>query len=178
MQGVAARNRQAFETLYHKHYRNLFGYLFRFLQHPEVAEEVVNDVMMVVWVNAVRYDSGQSRFSTWLFGIANNKILKARAKKGDRPGESSPVAQPPIDPEGPEVLITREQTGSMIMRALQNLSTEQRMVVELSYYHGFSYQEIAQIVDCPPNTVKTRMFHARKRLERLLPQMGMHDDVA
>ena len=51
-------------------------------------------------------------------------------------------------------------------------------MIELSYYHGFSYQEIAQIVECPVNTVKTRMFHARKRLERLLPRVGIRGHVA
>ena len=178
MHEVAARDRQAFETLYNRHYRNLYAYLFRFLQQRELAEEVVNDVMLVVWVNAARYDPNQSRFATWLFGIANNKMLKARAKKGDKLAKSSPAIEFSTDPEGPEVLMSREQTGSMVMRALQDLSTEQRNVMELSYYHGFSYQEIAQIVDCPPNTVKTRMFHARKRLERLLPRMGIRGDAA
>ncbi len=175
---VAARDRQAFEDLYHRYYRRLFSYLFKFLQHKELAEEVVNDVMLVVWRNAMRYDPKRSRFSTWLFGIANNKVLKARARAPDEPVEPATSDQLPSDTEGPEGLMNHQQTEAMVMLALQNLSTEQRMVIELSYYHGFSYQEIAQIVECPPNTVKTRMFHARKRLERLLPRVGVRGDVA
>ncbi len=173
---IAAKDRQAFETLYHRYYHRLFSFLFKFLQQKELAEEAVNDVMLVVWLNAARYDPSQSRFSTWLFGIANNKALKARANTVDK--QQLPRVQLPIDTEGPEGLMARKQTDSMVVRALQTLSTEQRMVVELSYYHGFSYQEIAQIVECPLNTVKTRMYHARKRLEHLLPRMGFRGDVA
>ncbi len=178
MHRVAAEDRQAFEALYHRYYRRLFSYLFRFLQQKGLAEEVVNDVMLVVWRNAKRYDPKQSRFSTWLFGIAYNKVLKARENSVYKPFKLVPTVQSLNDVEGPEGLMTQEQTDSMVMQAVQTLSTEQRMVVELSYYHGFSYQEIAQIVECPLNTVKTRMFHARKRLEQVLPRRGIRGDVA
>ena len=175
---IVARDRQAFEDLYHRYYQRLFGFLFKFLQHKELAEEVVNDVMLVVWRNATRYDPKRSRFSTWLFGIANNKVLKARASLSAKSVQAAATDQYPVDEEGPEGLMHHQQTGAMVMQALRDLSAEQRMVIELSYYHGFSYQEIAQIVECPVNTVKTRMFHARKRLERLLPRVGIRGHVA
>ena len=102
---VAARDRQAFEDLYHRYYRRLFSYLFKFLHHKELAEEVINDVMLVVWRNATRYDPKRSRFSTWLFGIANNKVLKARANAPDETLELATSDQLPVDTEGPEGLV-------------------------------------------------------------------------
>ncbi len=60
----------------------------------------------------------------------------------------------------------------VLAKAIGALSPEQRAVVELTFYRGFSYREVAEIVGCPVNTVKTRMFHARRRLSQLLPEFG------
>ena len=60
----------------------------------------------------------------------------------------------------------------LLIQGLEKLPPEQRAVVELTYFHGHSYQEIGEIVGCPVNTVKTRMFHARAKLRKLLPELG------
>jgi RNA polymerase sigma-70 factor (ECF subfamily) len=78
-----------------------------------------------------------------------------------------------IDREGPEEAMTRQEFGSTVARALETLSPEQRAVVELTFYHEYSYQEIAEITGCPVNTVKTRMFHARRRLAQILAGLGL-----
>jgi RNA polymerase sigma-70 factor (ECF subfamily) len=70
----------------------------------------------------------------------------------------------------------RQELCQLLAKALGTLSPEQRAVVELTFYHGFSYPEIAAIVDCPVNTVKTRMFHARKRLGQLVSELGPYQD--
>lgn len=67
------------------------------------------------------------------------------------------------------------EASTLLGRALALLSPEQRAVVELTYYEGLSYPEIANLLDCPTNTVKTRMFHARKRLRETLPGLGLAD---
>ena len=68
--------------------------------------------------------------------------------------------------------LTRE-LATVLGRALGLLPAEQRAVVEMTYYYGLSYQEISEIMGCPVNTVKTRMFHARRRLREILPTMGI-----
>jgi RNA polymerase sigma-70 factor (ECF subfamily) len=73
--------------------------------------------------------------------------------------------------EAPDVLNAAE-TGEWILRALQHLPTEQRLTLELAYGQGYSCEEIAEIMDCPMNTVKTRMFHARGKLRALLPHLA------
>lgn len=174
LQRVAARDRKAFEALYHLYYRRLFGYVFKLTRRPELVEEVVNDVLLAVWQGAARFD-GRSRPSTWVFGIAYHKALKALARAGVRPaaGEDERGSPEPVETEGPESLMARRELQSALGRALATLSPEQRAVVELTYVYGCSYQEISDVIGCPVNTVKTRMFHARRKLRELLPEMGI-----
>ena len=76
---VVARDRQAFETLYHRYSPVVYRYLWKLIRQREIVEEALNDVMMVVWETASRFN-GTSRLSTWILGIAHNKALKARAR--------------------------------------------------------------------------------------------------
>ncbi|HXH09277.1 MAG TPA: sigma-70 family RNA polymerase sigma factor [Alphaproteobacteria bacterium] len=167
---VAAKDRQAFEVLYHRYARRLYGYVAKFLKQPELVEEVFDDVMLVVWQNAARFDHS-SRLSTWIFGIAHHKALKALGRSSRQPTE--PLPDVPLGSEDPEGIVARRELGRTITQALDALSPEQRAVVELTFYHGCSYQEIATITGCPVNTVKTRMFHARRRLQQFLRGWGM-----
>lgn len=169
---VAVKDCQAFEVLYHRYYWRLFGYLSKLIERREIVEEVLHDVMITVWNSASRFNN-TSQPSTWIFGIAYHKALKALARMTKELAEIPLVAPKAPDQEDGESFITRQEMCSTVARALRALSPEQRVVVELTFYHGFSYQEIAEMVDCPVNTVKTRMFHARRRLEQLLLDLGM-----
>jgi RNA polymerase sigma-70 factor (ECF subfamily) len=158
------------------------------LRQHEVVEEALNDVMLVVWQNARRFDPAASRLSTWLFGIAHNKALKALARSGKYSAEvpfdtpdgdamaegydpDDPTAK--ADPHNPERTLMGRQLGDALTWAIEQLSAEHRAVVELCFSQDCSYQEIAAITGCPVNTVKTRMFHARKRLAQLLGDRGL-----
>jgi RNA polymerase sigma factor (sigma-70 family) len=170
---VAAKDKKAFEALYHLYYRRLFAYLFKMVRRADLVEEVVNDVMLAIWSHAASFD-GRSRPSTWIFGIAYHKALKALARRpapAEAGGENP--APEPVDGDEPESLLARRELAGVLGRALHELSAEQRAVVELTYFYGRSYQEISEIVGCPVNTVKTRMFHARRRLKELLPGLGV-----
>jgi RNA polymerase sigma factor (sigma-70 family) len=174
---VAAKDRQAFETLYHRYARRLYGYLAKFIRQPEVVEEVLNDVMLVLWQNASRFDN-TSRLSTWILGIAHHKALKALARSSKPPADALPTTPEWSDREDPEGVVTRQELGHILTRALDALPPEQRAVVELTFYHGCSYREVAAITGCPVNTVKTRMFHVRRRLVQLLARLGIHHSSA
>jgi RNA polymerase sigma-70 factor (ECF subfamily) len=179
---VAAKDRQAFETLYYRYAPRLGGYLSKLLRQHELIEETLNDVMLVVWQNAARFDPATGRLSTWLFGIAHHKVLKALARSSRQRAEMSPdlpaadeAEEPdhPHDPDTPERILMRRDLGYLLARALEALPPEQRAVVELTFYHERSYQEIAAITKCPVNTVKTRMFYARRRLAQLLAGLSI-----
>jgi RNA polymerase sigma factor (sigma-70 family) len=169
---VAANDRQAFEILYYRYGRRLYGYLSKFLRQPETVEEVLDDVMFVVWQKAGRFDY-TSRLSTWIFGIAYHKMLKALARAPKAPADPGSAAPECSDQGDPEGIIERQELRQTLAGALQALSPEQRAVVELTFYHEYSYQEIAAMTKCPVNTVKTRMFHARRRLAQLLVGLGL-----
>ena len=160
---VAAREQAAFAELYGMYRRRLARFLGRFLSSPDTIDEVINDVMFVVWQNAPGFEL-RSKVSTWIFGIAWRKALKAleRQKRNHAPQELTEEMGSPD--EAASALETRE----WLSHALDRLVPDQRLVVELTFFAGCSYQEIAEIATCPVNTVKTRMFHARHRLRDIL----------
>jgi RNA polymerase sigma factor (sigma-70 family) len=129
-------------------------------------EELLNDTMFVVWRRAATYN-GQSKVSTWVFAIAYRKALKA-LQRLDESVADDPAAQPESPEPGPEEQLSQRELHRVLVQALDALSPQHRAVVDLTYFHGIGYREIADIVDCPVDTVKTRMFHARRRLKMLL----------
>lgn len=159
----------AFEELYRRYHRRLAGFLFRMTGRPAVVEELVNDVMWVVWQKAGSF-AGRSQVSTWIMGVAYRKALKAVERFGRTPTLVEIQPQMLVDEDGGESVIADIERQRRIRQALTELTAPHRAVVELAYYHDCSYAEIAEIVGCPENTVKTRMFHARKKLRRLLSQ--------
>ena len=161
---VCTHELAAFETLYRRYHPRLSRFLHRMLRPEHLIEEVLNDTLYVVWNQADRFN-GTSKVSTWIFAIAYRKALKALSRHDDPLPDPAEDDEPLADAaERPEARMSLAQARVAIDKALRALSADQRAAVELTYFHGFSYPEIAQIVDCPTDTVKTRMVHARKRL--------------
>ena len=167
---VAGGDRTAFEQLYTVYYPRLFRFLLRYTASLGHVEELVNDVMLVVWNRASDFRGG-SKVSTWILGIAYRKGLKSLERDRRRPHHEDIDEVSLISTEGPEQDLSRRQLRDQVIAALSRLPPEQRAVLELTYYHGCSYPEIAEILGCPHNTVKTRMFHARRKLRDILPEL-------
>jgi RNA polymerase sigma-70 factor (ECF subfamily) len=165
---VVDRDGAAFETLYRCYYPRLQRFLGRVTRRPQIVEEILNDTMLVVWRKASTYNLS-SQVSTWIFGIAFRRALKA-LKRIDDPVAFEPDENADQLGAGPEGMLVQQQTRAFIARALGGLSADHRAVIELTYFEGYSCAEIAEIVRCPVSTVKTRMFHARRRLRMLLPE--------
>lgn len=163
---IAQGDMNAFEQIHRKYFPKLMHFAKRITDSAEAAEEVANDVLMTVWRTADRFE-GRSKPSTWMFGIAYRMALKQRQKLGLRRGDveldEGMVADNTDTAEA--VLLARD-----LGKALQQLTPELRAVVELTYYNGYLYTEIAEILDCPVGTVKTRMMTARKRLRAMLSE--------
>lgn len=176
IQQIAEGNRDAFEKLYRAYQVRIFRFLFRMLGEAATAEELTNDVMIGVWKGAAGF-KGQSKPTTWLFGIAHHKALNElrRMKPVTVEVEKAGAAVAPGD--GPEEALTRSNLRQDIQHALQQLSPEHREVMELTFYQGLSYQEIAGIMQCPVNTVKTRMFYAKKQLQQVLQKGGLEGEL-
>jgi RNA polymerase sigma factor (sigma-70 family) len=163
MQRLAHRDRQAMSELYGRFSQPLFAYLVRLIGDPAVAEELLQETMLLAWQKADTF-RGDSRPSTWLFGIARNLARNAQRR-----------SQPPIlSLEDETSLVGSEGVASPagrrldLAQALARLSPEHREVVQLVLMHGFTYDEAARIVGCPPGTIKSRLFHARRQLREWL----------
>lgn len=177
IQEIAAGDRDAFEKLYRAYAPRLFRYLFSMTGDASTSEELTNDVMIAAWKGAPNF-RGESRVSTWLFGIAHHKALNELRKKHPVTVEDEEASQMADSAESPEQVVQRHGLEQTVRGALQELSPDQREVVELTFYHGLSYQEIAEIVQSPVNTVKTRMFYAKKKLQDVLGREGILGEMS
>lgn len=165
---VAVGDREAFRELYIAYHRRLARFLTRVTRHYEIAEEVINDTLWVVWRKAGDF-RGDSRVSTWIMGIAYRRALKTLRSRKPALLEAVPIENEMLP--APDELGAAE-TSEWILLAMQRLPTEQRLALEFAYGYGHSCEEIASIMECPVNTVKTRLFHARAKLRALLPGLA------
>ena len=163
---ICSRDARAFEELYRSYYPRLTRFLSNILRRAPLIEEVLNDTMMVVWTNPDRYN-GKSKVSTWIFAIAYRKALKALRRYDEPVEDNLAETRPSLEP-GPEQQLGSREIQTVLLSAIGELSTDHRAVVDLTYFHEIGYREIAEIMDCPVDTVKTRMFHARRHLKSRL----------
>ena len=166
MRRVVRRERRAFEELYRSYHPRLTRFLSGLLRKPELVEEVLNDTLLVVWRSPDSY-SGASKLSTWIFAIAYRKALRARSRL-DEPMEDNDAESRPSHEAGPEQHLGQLQVQKVLLSAMEGLSAAHRTVVDLTYFHEMGHREIAEIMGCPVDTVKTRVFHARRHLKNAL----------
>lgn len=170
-------DRAAFKALYERFQRPLFGFLMRMVRDQAMANELLNDVMLDVWRSAGNFE-GRSSAGTWIFGIAHNKAISLlRRRREDQMPEDA--ADTIVDDAAtPDTTAEQADLGRMMQRLLDRLTPEHRAVLQLTYYQDMSVQEIASALDCPVNTVKTRMFYGRQRMRELLAAAGIQGVTA
>jgi RNA polymerase sigma-70 factor (ECF subfamily) len=164
---VSLRDRTALRELYLLYHRRLSRFLMRLTQRQDLAEEVINDTLLVVWNSADRF-RGDSRVSTWIVGIAYRRALKSVRRRRSFELLEMEATDALVGVDGLQACETQE----WIEEALEELPIEQRMCLELAYVLGHSCEEISVITSCPVNTVKTRLYHARRKLSTLLPRLA------
>lgn len=166
LERVALGDRDAFRTLYYVYYRRLQRFLLRLTRERETSEEIINDTMLVVWQHAAEF-RGEARASTWIFGIAYRRALKTLEKQRGHVRRLLAATQA-VDANVIDALAQSAELDDWLDAALNRLSNEHRLVIELAYVLGLSCEEIADATTCPVGTVKTRMFYARERLRESL----------
>jgi RNA polymerase sigma-70 factor (ECF subfamily) len=165
---IVEGDREALRKLYLIYHRKLAGFLGRLTRRGELVEEVINDTLYVVWCKAGEF-RGDSRLSTWIMGIAYRRTLKELRRPGNRLLAAVPIESERL-PAADE--IGAQETREWVALAIQQLPIDQQLTLELAYGQGHSCEEIAEIMDCPVNTVKSRMFHARIKMRTLLPKLA------
>jgi RNA polymerase sigma-70 factor (ECF subfamily) len=175
---IAAGDKAAMRTLFARHQVKVFRFVLRIVGDAALAEDTVSETFIDAWQHAGRYE-GRSSVSTWLIGIARHRALTAAARR--RPTESLDCdsAHDVADPAGdPEAELGRKERGVVLRRAFAALSREHAEIIDLVYYQEKTIREIVELLGVPENTVKTRMFYARKRLATLVAAGGLERAAA
>jgi RNA polymerase sigma-70 factor (ECF subfamily) len=171
---IANGDERAMRTLYTRHNVRVFRFISRLLGDQGLAEDVVSEVFIDVWRQADRFE-GRSQVATWIFSIARFKALSVRRRRHDAELDEGAAELIADTADNPEDTALKSDRSQQLRACLTQLSREHREIVDLVYYHEKTIEEVAAIIQVPQNTVKTRMFYARKRLAQLL---STHQDFA
>ena len=171
LQAVQSKDRSAFEVLYDTTVHRIFSLAMRITRQPALAEEVVSDVYLQVWQQAASYSPERGKVIAWLCVLCRSRALDAlrRAKTAIRQEEVGLDAVPEQQDsrEPPDLLLAVEQ-GSAVHAALGKLTEQQRQLVALAYFKGYTHSELAAIMDMPIGTVKTNLSRTMSKLKKLM----------
>jgi RNA polymerase sigma-70 factor (ECF subfamily) len=181
LSGVAGGNEADFEELYRRYQPRLAAFFRQRIRDPHATQELIQETMLVVWDRAQTFNA-TSKASTWILGIGYRKLLEwnrkdKRAKnlfRTEADTEPEKLAGSPQDDASRKV--GKEQLMEQVKDAIKDLTDEHRTVIELTFQQGLSYNEIADIMDTKPGTIKSRMFYAKQKLKELLTERGMKGD--
>jgi RNA polymerase sigma-70 factor, ECF subfamily len=167
IRAIATGSQAAMGTLYSRHSIRVYRFLVRLLSDAGSAEDIVSEVFLGVWRQAGTFE-GRSQVSTWILSIARFKALTALGRRRDGQPDEASTEMVADTADTPEQAVLRTDRNAQLRGCITQMSREHREVIDLVYYHDKSVEEVAEIIHLPKNTVKTRMFYARKRLACLL----------
>src|ERR1700682_4047653 len=169
---IAGGDRLAMQVLFARHHVRMYRFVLRLVRNEATAEDLIGEVFLDVWRQAGKFE-GRSAVSTWLLAITRFKALSALRRRKDVELDDEAAHAIEDTSDDPEVAVQKKDTGEALRKCLTALTPEHREIVDLVYYHEKSVEEVAEIVGIPENTVKTRLFYARKKLAELLKAAGV-----
>jgi len=162
---VAAGDEAAFAELYDLYAPPVYNYLLRLVNEPPIAEEILQEVFLALWRSA-RGFRAEAQVKTWLLRIAHHQAVSWLRRK-----RAVLWSDDDLEQEAAESIdddLARSGQVDQLREALTRLSPKHRAVIELTFAHGLSYAEIAQVMNCPIGTVKSRMSYALRHMNQLL----------
>lgn len=169
LQGVAERDQRAFLALYERYGNLVYSLALRVVRHQVMAEEVTQDVFLKVWQHPTRWNPALGQFSSWLLTITRNagidRLRKERRHWAPAHDYSDPLVEAGDKGIGGENAYWFD--GLLLARLLQQLSPEQRQLIELAFYQGYTHSELAENLQLPLGTVKTRLRTGLQKLRML-----------
>lgn len=173
---VARRDEAALAALYDRYSRLVYSVAMRIVGQRQTAEDITLDAFQKVWQAAYTFQQERGRFVTWLISVARHRAIDELRRLGVRPeGASVELNQGfdagPSREESVEDVVWLAHRREAVRRALADLPGPQRQALELAYFHGLTQQEIAERLDTPLGTVKTRMRLGMQKLRSALEQM-------
>ncbi len=169
---IARGDKIAMQALFARYNVRVYRFVLRFVSDEALAEDIVSEVFVAVWRNASRFE-GNSQVSTWILAIARFKALSSLRRRRDDVLDDVKAAAIPDTADDPEIAMQKKDRIAILRECMSHLSHNHREIIDLVYYHEQSIVAVAEIVGVPENTAKTRMFHARKRMSRLLQKAGI-----
>ncbi|HEC20710.1 MAG TPA: sigma-70 family RNA polymerase sigma factor [Gammaproteobacteria bacterium] len=171
LETIAAGDEKAMQRFFMQYANDVYRFLMGRCGDSTLASDILNAVMLDVWRQADRFQ-GRSKVTTWLMGIARHKLIDHYRREQRHQHEALDVTMS-IDPAPvSEQLVAAAQHADWVKHCIERLGGLQRDIVHLAFYQDMAYPEIAEIVECPVGTVKSRMFHAREALRRCLEKLG------
>lgn len=169
---ISAGEQSAVRTLYARHHLRIFRFIMRKTGNEATAEELTNEVFLEIWRHAGKFE-GRSAVSTWMLSIAHNRTISRLRKRSEAQLEEGVAEAIADEADTPETTSSKLGKSAQIRACMEQLSANHREIIDLVYYHEKSIPEIAEVLDIPEGTVKTRMFHARKKLGEALRKAGV-----
>jgi RNA polymerase sigma-70 factor (ECF subfamily) len=169
---IAKKDATAVQALFTSHQTRIFRFTMRLVRNEAVAEELCNEVFLEVWRKAGTY-KGQSAVTTWLLSIARNKAISQLRKRSESELDEEHAAAVPDDQDTPDVEYAKQNKAEIMRRCIDQLSPAHKEIIDLVYYQEKAVNEVSEILDVPPATVKTRMFYARKQLTESFRAAGI-----
>ncbi len=169
---IGQGDKLAMQVLFGRHQVKMFRFLLRFVKDEAQAEDLISEVFLDIWRQANRFE-GRSSVSTWMLSIARFKALSFVRKRQDAPLDEDYAESIADDADTPDIELQKKDKGALLRQCLQKLSPDHREIIDLVYYHERSVEDVAEILNIPANTVKTRMFYARQKLSEILRHAGV-----
>jgi RNA polymerase sigma-70 factor (ECF subfamily) len=167
IEAIASHDAGAMKKLYERHKVRVFRFIVRMIEDAHLAEDILTEVFVDVWRQAGRFEF-RCQVSTWILAIARFKAISARRVLRDMELDEFEAQRIEDSADSPEAAVLKMDRNAQLRACLAQLSPEHREIIDLVYYHEKTIVEIAEIIHVPRNTVKTRMFYARKKLAELL----------
>jgi RNA polymerase sigma-70 factor, ECF subfamily len=167
IESIAARDESAMRTLYERYSACVFRFVTRIVKDEHLAEDITSEVFFEVWRQADTFES-RSQVSTWVSAIVRFKAWSANRVRRHVSFDAAKAEQIEDITDSPEEALLKLDRRTKLRASLARMSPEHREIIDLIYYQEKTITEVAEVIQVPKNTVKTRMFYARKALRRLL----------
>ena len=165
LEGLQQHDEQAYSFLYDHYSKALFGIIFQIIPQQEIAEDVLQEVFVKIWQHIKSYDVSKGRLYTWMLNIARNQAIdRTRSKDFNNRGKTTELSENVYEESGAEIKL--DDVG--LRKTLENLPEENRKLIELAYFQGYTQEEIANMLNIPLGTVKTRIRATIMQLRKIL----------
>jgi RNA polymerase sigma factor (sigma-70 family) len=163
--GLASRDEQAYSFLYDRYSKALFVVILQLVNRHEVAEDVLQEVFIKIWQNIGMYDERKGRLYTWMLNIARNQAIdRLRSKDFNNQSRTVELSSNVYNASGEGARV--EDVG--LKKTLAQLPEDNRKLLELAYFQGYTHEEIAKMIQIPLGTVKTRIRSTVSKLRNIL----------